>query len=291
MRLWARLASVGTAVSACALVALGEDYGHEGLLPKTAVDALEWSQPLIEPARRAKSVETAEIAKGIRRAVDWMQPFRAKGAADPTWSTTWNEALTLTRFHKNKPTADYILEKKHLDGNYVLFGLPVGRGWSCDTPETDQYNSGYFGGISHHMPGGALASSIKISVYAFRFIYFDTIDGANATALAKLEIERLRGEFAKVDSISASVTARSLSRGFSRAHYVEAQGRMDKAGQVRIRTYYCKGAYRTYEFRVTEYRDTNPDDVPVQAWQKGVEDPELDAVLETLEEGELKKAR
>jgi len=271
-----------------AAAALAGDAPRGGELPKTPDEALAWSKPAIEAARKAKSAETSDVVKGIRRAVDWMQPHFKAGSSIDAWAAAWNEALTLSRFHQLKPTFDYAMEQVTAVRNSIQFGVPKGRGWRFDakTPGKDEQS---WGVVSRTLSDGRKAADIDISEYRFDTIYSGT-GGENAAELAKDRLLYDREQFSKVDSSSQQAATRSLGKGFSRAYYVEVVGTLAKdAGPGRMRTWFTKGKVRTYAFDVTEFRATAPTDDPFVAWQKSVEDPELEAVLRSIDEVEPKK--
>src|SRR5689334_19833271 len=86
-----------------ALSGAGAAFGGAPGPAATPEDAMAEARPLIDAARAAKSEETPEIVKGIRRAVDVLKSQLAKGRKDVAYATMWNEALTVSRFHANTP--------------------------------------------------------------------------------------------------------------------------------------------------------------------------------------------
>jgi len=284
MRTSRRIASSLIAAFVAAVAFAGDD----NTLPANPAEALTRATPAIEAARKAKSAETPDIPKGIRRAVDWMQPFAKKAADDEAWSGAWNEALTLSRFHGNKPTADYTL-KTTLVATGMQVGLPAGRHWNANAGAPRPGHLRQYGGIQRVRSDGSVAVSISVCVYSFNTLYTGSgrqggVGGENATGLAKEFLDYDKALLAKVDSASTTIAARPLSKGFGRAQFYEIVGTSKDLGRVRLRSYFAKTSERTYAFDVTQLLDAHAGDTPAETWQNGVDDPELDAVLGSLEE-------
>jgi hypothetical protein len=291
MRTATRGVPIFVVAAAAAAVAFGGDDSNT--LPATPAEALSRATPAIEAARKAKSAETADIAKSIRRAVDVMAPFAKKAASDETWSASWNEALTLTRFHGNKPTAEYTLQTKTVAGGIVA-GLPVGRRWSAQAGEPRPGHLQQYGGIERLRADRTPAVSISICVYSFNTIYTGSgrqggVGGENATGLAKEFLDYDKFRLVKVESASTSISARPLSKAFPRAQYYEIVGKSKDSGRVRLRSYFAKTSTQTWAFDVTQFLDAVADDTPAEAWQNAGEDPELEAVLQSFDESKDKK--
>jgi hypothetical protein len=243
--------------------------------------------PAIEAARKAKQAETPDVVKNIRRAVDVLLPFAKKGAEDSKWAASWNEAITLSRFHGYKPPAEYAMDAKGIPMIALSFGLPKGRGWTFEEKSPGK-NEQCWGTILRTTADGRIAAFIAVSAYQFNTSYSGT-DGASASGLAKMAIEYDRRRMTKIDSGGTQIAVKALSKSFGRAHCYEIVGLMEKAGQVRLRCAYVKTSVRTLLFETTQFRETTALDAPCEAWQKGVDDPELEAVLESLEETDSKK--
>lgn len=282
----ARSRIVSVALAAC--TAAGALAADDNTLPANAAEALTRGTPAIDAARKVKAAETPEIAKNLRRAVEWMQPFAKKTASDASWSAVWNEALTLSRFHGNKPTADYTLKPATVaDG--IVAGLPVGRSWSAEAGSPRPGHLQQYGGIQRTRANGGVATSISICIYEFNVLYTGSgrqggVGGENATGLAKEFLDYDKDMMAKVESASTSITAKPLSKTFSRAQYYEIVGRSKDSGRVRLRSYLAKTSTRTYAFDVTQFLDPVTSDTPAEAWQNSGEDPELDAVLASIDQ-------
>lgn len=282
---------IGIFVLAVAAVALGGDDSNT--LPATPAEALKRATPGIEAARTAKSAETGEIAKNVRRSVDVMAPFAKKSASDESWSAVWNEALTLTRFHGNKPTAEYTL-KAHDVADGIEAGLPVGRRWSEGSDAPREGHLREYGGFKRMRADGTVAVSVSICIYSFNAIYTGSgrqggVGGENATGMAKEFLDYDKSLLVKVESASTSISAKSLSKDFPRAQYYEIVGKTKERGRVRLRSYYAKGPTRTYGFDVVQYLDPVATDSPAEAWQNSGEDPELEVVLASLDERDKDK--
>jgi hypothetical protein len=289
MRTPSRLAiPVLVAALAAAAAFGGDEKTAKNRLPVDQDEALEWAKPAIEAARKAQSAETVDIAKGMRRAVDLLQPFAKKSADLAPWAAAWNEALTLTRFHKNKPTGEYLLEPHLAVTEYLTFGLPKGRGWTYVEGRPVGAAANCWGEIKHLMGDGRTMSTIRISVFEFDCLYTE-IGGENATALAKRALDWDKRHMATVESASQTLSTPQLSKHFTRSEYYEIVGTMEKFGRVRLRSYYAKTALRTFLFDVVEFREKKDGDAPVEVWQKTVEDPELEAVLWSIDENAAKK--
>lgn len=284
---WNVRSSVGFVVLLGATLALAGD-GHDGQLPKTPAQALDWSKELIEAARAAKSAQPPEVAKGIRRAVDWMQPYVTKGSADATWAAAWNEALTLSKFHGNKPAGEYAMKQfANVDDDFV-FSLPVGRGWR-NLPESAPFDGSAARGGIHRSASDSAVVSICFSLYFASQNYGD-IGGENATLFAKFRTEYQALYVAKPEPGSGKVTTKALSRAFPRTAYVETTG-LSKDGRVRVRTYMVKFADRTYGIDVIEKLDPPAEGTPCDAWLMSGENPELDAVLKSFAENDKKRVK
>jgi hypothetical protein len=279
-----RFTAACAAVALAAALAFGGD-GHDGQLPKTPAEALDWSKELIEAARKAKSAETPEIAKGIRRAVDWMQPFVGKGSADDSWAATWNEALTLSRFHGNKPTGDYVLRADSAVQDTIAFGLPTGGDWTF-TAKYPGKGEQCWGEIVRS-GAGRMGAKLEIDCYRFDTVY-SGVGGENATGLAKQSFGWYREKFTKVESGGKQVTAKPLSRAFDRAQFFEVVGQTAE-GPARVRVFLAKTKLRTYGVNAWQYRDVKEGDSPLETWRRGGDDPELEAILASFEEREAKK--
>jgi hypothetical protein len=251
-------------------------------LPKTPAEALAAATPFLEAARKAKSAETPEIAKGARRAVDLMQPHVAKGAKDAAWATAWNEALTLSRFHGNKPTGEYAMTPRKILGDAVVVGLPTGRGWEWVDGQFGP-NAQCRGEFRRVLADGSTASAVRVSAYSFNALY-SGVGGENAAGLAEIFFGIYRGSMTKIESRSPKIVAKPLSAEFKRANHFEIVGTLEKEGAVRIRAYFVKAPTRTYEFDAIEYRGVKPEDAPLDVWQRTKQDPELEAVLESIGE-------
>ena len=279
---------VATAVAAVAFA--GDD---SNTLPANQGEALTRAKPAIDAARTAKAAETPEIAKGIRRAVDLMSPFAKKAASDQSWTGAWNEALTLSKFHGNKPTAEYTLKTTSVaDG--IEAGLPVGRGWMTGSEAPREGHLREYGGLKRERADGTMAVSVSICIYSFNTIYNGSgrqggVGGENATGLAKEFLDYDKCLLAKVESASTSISAKALSKDFPRAQFYEIVGKTKERGRVRLRSYYAKGPTRTYGFDVVQYLDPVATDTPAEAWQNSGEDPELEAVLASLDERDKEK--
>jgi hypothetical protein len=274
---------IGIAAALCVPATAGSD---DNTLPKTFSEALKRAEPLIEAARGAKSAETPEIAKGIRRAVDWMQPFRKAGSESTNFSHAWNEALTLSKFHGNKPTGEYILAPGEaiytgaVQQGKLRYGTPAGRGWCWQDGQSGP-NLQSWGEIRHELPDGTLLAKIRVSVYRFSTIY-SGVDGADATGLAEIFFKLHRGKMTKLVSRSPQVNAKPLSRGFPRANYFEIVGGHADDGTVRMRSWFAKTSNTTIEFDAIEYRGASDGTSPVQDWQRNVQSPELEAALQSI---------
>jgi hypothetical protein len=284
-------------------IGTGRALGGGDALPATPAEALGRAKPAIDAARTATQAQTPDIVKDIRRAVELMQPHVKSGSGEPAWAAAWNEALTLSRFHGVKSSGQYVLEpmrqetlsidawvrrrhsrSKHV-GGCVLFGLPRGRGWRFE-PKRPGEDEQCWGEIRRGLPGTRTAALVEISVYEFDVLY-SGVGGENSTALAEGHLGYYVEKFSEITSRSSRVTARPLNKSFARCHYFEVVGTMNAGGRARVRSYFVKGVTRTYAFDVTEFRDPKPADSPFAVWQMGVEDPELDAVLDSIAEGEV----
>jgi hypothetical protein len=240
MRNPVRSAALGVALCVSAVALAGDD----NTLPATAAEALKRALPAIDAAEKAKSAETPEIAKNIRRAVDLMQPFAKKSADDASWSEYWNFALTLTRFHGNKPTAEYTL-RRSLVADGIEAGLPVGKHWSDRAGDPRPGHLKQYGGMQRTREDGTVAVSISICIYSFNVLYTGSgrqggVGGENATGLAKEFLDYDKSVLVKVDSASTSISAKTLSKGFPRAQYYEIVGKSKDSGRVKMRTYLAK---------------------------------------------------
>ncbi len=278
-----------TALSlAVAALAAAAAFGGDNQLPATPAEALTQASPAIEAARKAKQAETPDIVKNIRHAVDLMQPQAKKGAQDAAWAAAWNEALTLSRFHGNKPTGEYAMQLQSAVRSSIEFGLPTGRNWSFE-PKTPGKNEQCWGEITRLTGDGRKAAMVAISAYSFNVVYSD-VGGENATGIAKMGMGYFREKFTKIDSGGMQILPKPFSKGFGRAQFFEIVGTAAE-GPCRLRCYYAKTSLQAYEFEVWQYRDVAKTDAPVEAWQKSVEDPELEAVLESVQEQVPKKAK
>lgn len=286
MRTALRIACSITVAGLAAVAAFAGDP-HEGQLPKTPAEALEWSKAAIEAARKAKQAETPDIGKGIKRAVDWMQPHMKAGSADSSWGKAWNEALTLSRFHGNKPSGDYAMTPSDVIVKTMSCGLPTGRGWSYVNKSPGKGEQ-CWSEITRTMADKRVAVTVQISIYRFDTVYSD-VGGENATGLAKMGLEFDKTKFAKVESGGTQILAKPMNKAFPRAQTYEIVGVLADGTHERLRCYYAKTSFRTYLFEVKQFRDTAATDSPFEAWQKGVEDPELEAVLASVEEPDPKK--
>ncbi len=286
MRAGIRVAAM-TVTAALALAAPAT--GDENRLPANPAEALERAKPAIEAARTAKAGETPEIVKGIQRAVELMQPQVKAGSADAQWAAVWNELLTLARFHGRKPTAEYVMEP-HSILSRIACATPVGRGWRWKEGQSGP-NLQSVGEIQRVLADGTVAAAVRVSRYSFNVVY-SGIDGADSSGLAELFFGIHRADMAKVDSRSPKVLAKPLSKGFKRASFFEVVGTIPEGERRRIRSYFVKTSSNTYEFDAIEYRGAVPEgSPPVVDWQRNVQDPELDAVLDSIEEREPDKKR
>ena len=280
-------------------------------LPASPDEALAMASPWIAAAKKAGRAETPELAKGIRRAVDVMQTQlraarevkKSPGGADAdakeseevianrrAYMKAWNESLTLSRFHGNSPTGLYEMTPRTAADGTVLFGLPMHRGWRFDATLEDVTSAQFQGQIVRRLADLRVTCSIRIWIYMFDTTY-GTIGGENAQGHAEAFFETQRDSMKTIESRSPRPMAKPLSRRFNRAHTFEICGVDTKGARVRIRHYFTKGSTRTYHFEVVEYRDVLETDARWIQWQKSVTDPELEAVLDSLDEGEPPKSK
>src|SRR5204863_6222917 len=129
--------------------------------PATPAEALAAAKPGIELARKAKAAETPDVVKGIRRALDLMQPHAKKGADDTAFAAAWNETLSLARFHGIKSSADYVMDPQAAAGHVILFGIPRGRGWTFE-PKNPGKDDQCWGKVMRAMSDGRIAAEIYI---------------------------------------------------------------------------------------------------------------------------------
>lgn len=286
---WSRRAVVCVA-TALAIGTAGPAWGGAPGPAASPAEALAEAGPLMDSARKAKSEETPEIVKGIRRAVDVLRSQLAKGRKEIAYAAAWNEALTLSRFHANSPPDGYVMEPTEALGGQISFGLPVGCGWTFGSQPEGGERLQCHGAIVHKLPDGRTTSTTYIYRYGFNVLY-SGIGGENAAGLADLFFEDDKAVLSPIESRSQRVLAKPLSKHFNRSHYYEAIGKHAKLGKVRRRHYFAKGSQYTFQFEVEEERDTAEKDTPFVVWQKGALNPELEAVLNSIDEPDPKKSK
>jgi hypothetical protein len=256
--------------------------------PKTLSDAMAAASPLLEPVRKAAAVLDKNsaahkaIADPVHRALDLLKGQSREGFRNPGFQTLWNDAVSLGNYHGLKGIPAFQLEPKTMTAFPIQMGLPVGRGWEFRELRPGKDDQ-LWGDITRTLPGGRLVREIKIWVYKWTTVY-SGVGGENAKELAEGNMEVDRGTMKKVAFRSNRIVTARMGRGFPKTSYYEIVGEDEKLGPVRRRNYYVKGTTTTYNFEVIELRRTEASDDPWTRWQVEGNDPELDAVLEAMED-------
>ena len=260
--------------------------------PKSPAEAVALARPLLEAARKANPAESKEITEGLRKGLDALKAqskggFKQTGAALAEYETIWNEGASLGAYHGLKPLPEYRLEEKRMRTHPIRFGVPSGRGWAFKemVPGKDDQLCGE---VSKTLPNGRLVRRIQFWFYRWDTVYSGT-GGENAKGIAEGNFLADRGNMTKVTARSPRVITARMSRAFPKASFYEVAGVDDKLGPARRRNYYVKGSATTYNFEVVEMQKTEETDDPWTRWQTAAPDPELEAVLESFGEYEVKK--
>jgi hypothetical protein len=262
-------------------------------VPKSPAQALERARPLLDNAaalppfvdREAKVF--LDMAAGLRSALALLKGQEKAGAEDPAFLAAWNETVSLGHYHGMRNLPEYRLEVEGVRGCPLRLGLPAGRGWTYrDAPaEKTEVQVGL---VARKLPDGRLVRSITFSHFAWNTLH-DGIGGENARGLAEAALRRDRSGMQKITFRSDRVATVRMGRGFPKANGYEIVGEHKDLGPVRYRGFYVKGASTTYAFEVAEFRKVAEGDSPWVRWQIEGNDPELDAVLESLDDAAGRK--
>jgi hypothetical protein len=251
--------------------------------------AVKRAKPLVAKARKAER-KAKEAKEALREAEAAMRPY-AKAVREGCWTLkkvpkrlrpfaeTWNEMVTVGRYHGVKTKGGYILERIRFAYHGLLGGVPVSSRWRWKWPSTDQ--------LSVHFrllrPGSdSVLRYIKVWRYRWDTLY-SGVGGENAKELAEeiLELEKIdaRREGRKV---SKKVTVRKLNRHFRRCYYYYAETfDVDLEEHVVSRNFYFKGKTATFCVEVIDRKKAAGDDA-VTLWRLEDEGVEVRAFLDTI---------
>jgi hypothetical protein len=172
----------------------------------------------------------------------------------------------------------------------IRMGLPVGRGWKFQPMRPGQDDQ-QWGAITRTLGEAKKVREIKIWVYSWNTVY-SGVGGENAKGMAEMMMESDRFGMKKVSFRSNRIVTARMGRGFPKTSFYEISGEDEAFGPMRRRNYYAKGTTSTYCFEVLEYRKTEAAPGSYERWQAEGDDPELDAVLDAMEDvGDKRKGK
>jgi hypothetical protein len=286
LRPTARLLALAAALAVPGAAPLPAVAGDED--PKTPQEAMERARGALEKARTTPPVSNKEsrdhmvLVESVNGALDLLKGQSKEGFGNAEFQALWNDAVSLGHFHGVKKVPDFQLQTRDFSLQPLRAGLPVGRGWALKEHRIVP-NEQLCAEITRSLAEGRVTRHVKIWFYKWNTSYSGT-GGENAKGLAEKDLENDREGMKKISFRSNRVVTARLSRGFPKTSYYEIAGEDEKLGPLRRRNYYVKGKTTTYNFEVIEYRLAKPDDDPWTKWQVEGDDPELKAVLESLED-------
>ena len=266
-------------------------------VPASPAAAMEQARPLLDAAQKAVPEKDNSLkafkdnADGLRSAWNLLKGQSKEGLKQGEFQGQWNHLTSLFHYHGVSPGPEYQLEKMELARYPVRFGLPTGRGWDFREGVVSS-DTQICGDILKTLPNGRVVHEIRIWIYDWNTLYQSAegdFKGENAKGLAERSMAIDRTAMEKVTFRSTRIVTARMSRGFPKASFYEISGAAKGGGAVRRRNFYVKGNSTTFNFEVIEFQKTAPEDDAWTVWQTSGPDSELDAVVESFEEGPPRK--
>jgi hypothetical protein len=279
--------------TAIALVALASPrVGAQDEAPKSVTEAVSRAKPLLEVAAK-KPVEPQkdlkafkETAADLRRVHELLKPMAKEGATDSSFQSAWNDLVSLHHYHGLDKIPEPVWVKRDLGAQLLRLTLPASRGWAI--AREGAHNQAQEAAYIHRvLSDNRITREIKIWAYQWNIDY-SGVGGSNAKNLAEMFLEADREVFKRITFRSDRVVTAYFNKAFPKTSYYEIVGEDAARGPVRRRNYYVKAKTVTFNFEILEWRKASAEDPPWVRWQCEGKDPELEAILASIEERPLK---